>query len=237
MRKLLPVLLLAITLLFGCASTEEVKTQSFIEVTGSSVVYMVADEASFTVSAEFTAETTDEARAKTDDIINSAVAILKESYGVEDKDIATGYLSLSPYYEWKGDSRVLAGQRGYQSITVTISDISKVGKIVEDLSRINGISVSSIRLDKADKSSEMEEARTRAVQAAIEKARVYAEAAGMEIGDVLFITDSNTSSYNYANDMMYAEYAAEAPKSAGGTSYYAADLTLKETVKIKVEMF
>ena len=234
MRKLLPVLLVAIALLFGCASTEEVKTSSFIEVTGSSVVYMVADEASFTVSAEFTAPTTDEARAKTDEIINSAVAILKEGYGVEDKDIATGYLSLSPYYEWKGDSRVLAGQRGYQSITVTISDISMVGKIVEDLSRINGISVSSIRLDKADKSSELEEARTRAVQAAIEKARVYAEAAGREIGDVYFITDSNTSNYNYANDVMFAEAAA--PKSSGGTSYYASDLTLKETVRIKVEM-
>ena len=234
MRKLLPLFLIAITLLFGCASTET-EERSFIEVSGSSVVYMTADEASFSISAEFTAETTDEARAKTDEIINSAIAILKDNYGVQDKDIASGYLSLSPYYEWKDNNRVLAGPRGYQSVTVTISDISKVGEIVEALSHVNGISVGSISLDKADNSSEMEEARTMAVKAAIEKAKVYAEAAGMEVGRVLLITDSNTTNYNYANDMMYAAEAA-APKASGGTSYYASELTLKETVRIKVEM-
>lgn len=234
MRKYLILFLISLLVFTGCQTTG--RDSSYIDVTGMSVVYMKADEARFTVSAEYVAETTDEARVKTDEIINSAVGILKDKYGVEDEDIETGYLSLSPYYTWNDNVRVLSGQRGMQSINVSISDISMVGNIVEDLSKINGISVGSISLDKADKSAETEEARRLAVDNALDKARTYAEAAGRQIGEVVYISDRlDTGYYNSSNKMM--AYASESyPDSMGGTSFYAYDLSVSDTVYLKVEM-
>lgn len=233
MRKLL-ILLLSIVFLASCSTMDA--ESATISVSGSSTVYMHPDNASFAVSAEAVRETTDEAREATDAIITEAVSVLKDRYGISDEDIRTNYLSLSPEYRYVDNQRVLTGQRGYQSIDVSLSDISVIGPIVEDLAKINGISISSITLDKSDKSAEIAEARRLALTDAIGKAATYASAIGRELGTVISISDN--SSPSYSNGVLRLEAASFAASSdaAYKTTFYSYDLSCSDSVSIIVEL-
>ena len=235
-KALVAALSLSLILLASC-STLDNESASVISVSGTSTVYMSPDTASFTVSAEAVKDTTDEARNAVDGIITEAVKVLKDEYGVSDEDIRTNYLSLSPEYTYIDNQRVLTGQRGYQSIDISLSDIDTIGSIVEDLSKINGISISSITLDKSDKSEEIAEARTLAVKNAIEKASTYASAMGKELGDVVSISDSSTPSY-YASPLRLeaASFASSADNASYKTTFYSYDLSISDTISMVVEI-
>lgn len=235
MKKVL-ISLLALVVLFTSCSTVASNTDSgTISVSGSSTIYMEPDMASFTVSAEATKETSEEARSETDRIINEAVSVLTEKYGVSVDDIKTNYLTLSPEYSYVDNQRVLVGQRGSQSIDISLSDINQIGPIVEDLAKINGISVGSITLDKKDKTAEIEEARVQAVQDALKKAETYANALGKEVGDVIALTDSSSPvPYNKGLRVEVAAFAAA--DQSYSTNFYSYDLTLSDSVSLIVEI-
>ena len=235
MKKAL-ISLLALVVLFTSCSTVTSNTDSgTISVSGSSTIYMEPDMASFTVSAEATRETSEEARGETDRIINEAVSVLTEKYGVSVDDIKTNYLTLSPEYSYVDNQRVLVGQRRSQSIDISLSDINQIGPIVEDLAKINGISVGSITLDKKDKTAEIEEARVQAVQDALKKAETYANALGKEVGDVVALTDSS-SPVPYNKGLRVEAAAFAAADQSYSTNFYSYDLTLSDSVSLIVEI-
>lgn len=237
MKKILIAFLSLSLILLASCSTVEKSDASIISISGTSTVYMSPDMASFTVSAEAVKDTTDEARNAIDGIITEAVDVLEEKYAVSAEDIRTNYLSLNPEYAYVDNQRVLTGQRGYQSIDVTLGDIDIIGAIVEDLSKINGISISSITLDKEDKTEEISQARSLAVRNALEKAATYAEALGRELGAVVSISDGSTPSY-YASPLRL-EAASFAPSADGAnykTTFYSYDLSVSDSISMVVEM-
>lgn len=233
MRKMVfPVVLAALLALVSCRSVSE---KPRIEVSGHAVVSMEADTASFTISAECVGQTTDEARQGMDGMISSAVGILKDGYGLDDGDLETGMLSISPEYTWVDNQRVLAGQRCYQSVNVTFDDISRLGDVVEDLSGINGISLSSISLGRKNTDAEQSLARKLAVEDAMEKASDYASSIGRKVGDVVHIGDgSQTGAYpaSYRNDTLVKMEAS----AAYSTNFYAYDIEISDTVYLVVEL-
>lgn len=227
MRKLF-IILFAI-LLASCASTDNIPT---VSVTGSASVSMLPDMLSFTVTASRTAETTEEARSTVSMMINSAVEILQNEYAVDDDDIVTAYVSVSPEYSWKDGESILLGQRAVQSVDVTLHDIDAAGKVFQSLSSIDGIGISSITADKENKSLETMKARSFAVQDAHDKAAVYANAAGYVLGDLVSLSDDTVSAIQYANRM----YAMEAASASDTMSYYVGDISISDSVTAVYEL-
>lgn len=227
MRKLF-IILFAI-LLASCASTDNIPT---VSVTGSASVSMLPDMLSFTVTASRTAETTEEARSTVSMMINSAVEILQNEYAVDDDDIVTAYVSVSPEYSWKDGESILLGQRAVQSVDVTLHDIDAAGKVFQSLSSIDGIGISSITADKENKSLETMKARSLAVQDAHDKATVYANAAGYVLGDLVSLSDDTVSAVPYANRM----YAMEAASASDTMSYYVGDISISDSVTAVYEL-
>ncbi len=232
MKKILISILLASVLLASCETFDSSNNAGTISVSGSSTVYMEADMASFTVSAEATRETSEEARIETDRIITEAVNVLLEKYGVEKEDIKTNYLSLNPEYSYVDNQRVLVGQHGYQSIDVALHNISVIGSIVEDLSKINGISVSSIILDKSNKESEIDEARRLAVEDAMNKANTYAEALGRKVVSVVSLTSGSSPSYMNSTLRLEAAAMPVAKDESYSTEFYSYELSVSDSVSL-----
>ncbi len=233
MKKIITLVLASLLILSSCQSLSE---KPRVEVSGSSVVTMSADMASFIISAECVGETTEEARIGMDGIIGEAVSVLKEGYGIGDDDLETGVLSLSPEYSWIDNNRVLTGQRAYQSVNVTVDDISIIGAAVEDLSKINGISVSSINLKKKNTDAEERLARKLAIDDAMQKAYDYATSVGRKVGEVIYIGDGSSSGgypANYKSDMAVR---MEASASSYSTNYYAQKLEISDSVHVVVEL-
>lgn len=234
-KVLIAALALSLILLASCSTTSS-DNPATISVSGFSTVYMNPDMASFTVSAEALRDTTDEARNAIDGIITEAVKIMKDKYGVSDEEIRTNYLTLSPEYTYVDNQRVLAGQRGSQSIDITIADIDLIGPIVEDLAKINGISISSITLDKKDKSEEIAQSRRLSIQDAMSKASTYAEAIGASIKDIVSIYE-NSASPRYVSPLRMEAAALTANADASyKTSFYDYELSCSDSISLIVSI-
>ncbi len=240
MKKAL-LTVLAITLvvftLTGCMTTDN-SEKSYITVTASSTVTVVPDTASFTITAEAMADTTEEARNTSSLMIASAVEILKDEFGITDDEIKTNYMNINPYYEWLDGGRTLMGQKATQSLTITLKNgLDKVGKVYDRLSVLDGISISSITYSKLDTSDEEAQAREEATENAFRKAQDYVKGVSLTVGKLVNLSEGNVS-YSYSsyssNKLMMAESMAAADYSS--TTYYAGDLSVSATVTAVFEI-
>ena len=204
-----------------------------ISVSGSAEVSMKPDTAYFSITASFTEETTEEARAKVSEMIGNAVEILTSEFGLSADDLSTSYISASPEYQWKDDERILIGQKAVQTLEITLHDIDSIGPVYDRLMSLSGISISDVTLDKEDKSEEYRQARMDAVRDAYSKAEAFAQAAGVEVGSILSITDGTsygTPLYRSANLMLASADAAYA--EASPTVFYRGEITVSASVSI-----
>ena len=204
-----------------------------ISVSGSAEVSMKPDTAYFSITASFTEETTEEARAKVSEMIGNAAEILTSEFGLSADDLSTSYISASPEYQWKDDERILIGQKAVQTLEITLHDIDSIGPVYDRLMSLSGISISDVTLDKEDKSEEYRQARMDAVRDAYSKAEAFAQAAGVEVGSILSITDGTsygTPLYRSANLMLASADAAYA--EASPTVFYSGEITVSASVSI-----
>lgn len=204
-----------------------------ISVSGSAEVSMKPDTAYFSITASFTEETTEEARAKVSEMIGNAAEILTSEFGLSADDLSTSYISASPEYQWKDDERILIGQKAVQTLEITLHDIDSIGPVYDRLMSLSGISISDVTLDKEDKSVEYRQARMDAVCDAYSKAEAFAQAADVEVGSILSITDGTsygTPLYRSANLMLASADAAYA--EASPTVFYSGEITVSASVSI-----
>lgn len=234
MKRIVIALLALALLLTGCQSVDQIERT--VSVSGSASVTLEPDMASFSVSIEETGETTAEAQSLANAKMEEIYAILHGEYGVEAADIRTTGMSLYPDYAYIDGEQVLRGQAASQSISVTLHDISQLAPVVDSLSSVSGISLSSISLDASNKSESMAEARRLAVLDAKERAEVYAQSAGLELGDALVINESG--SYSAANRIQptYLSAMAADESASAKAAYYAGDLTVSASVSVSFEM-
>ena len=214
--------LLAAVLLASCQSVEG----PTVSVTGSAVVEAQPDIISFSVTSTYKGHTTEEARSVTSGMINHAVAVLKDDYGVLPEDVTTVYFSVSPSYSYADGSAVPDGQIAVQRVSVILRDMEKAGEAISALSELDGIEISSVVADKSDKSIEMRKARELAVHDAVDKASVYATASGFILGDLVSISSTDSMAPEYRAAKVYAMEAS----GSSGMEYYSGTIPVSDEV-------
>ena len=228
MRKALFVLILSF-MLIGCSSIS--KTEASVSVSATATIEVDPDIAYFRVSAESIMASTEEARVEMNRIVNAALDILMSQYGITEDCIKTEYLSFSPYYEWVNGVRIDRGYRASQSLTITLKDIDKTGLIMDSLSTLDGISLSSISFGRTDEDDLRNEVRKSAVENARIKAEAYATGAGLKVKEAVYISDGTSMSQN-AYPAMMAYKTETAVTSSGSTSYYEGKVSVSESVSV-----
>lgn len=234
MRRFIIVALVALAVLTGCQSTAE--DYMSVSVSGSATVTLTPDMASFSISVSETGQTTWEAQQQANAKMQDIYDILHEGFGIVAEDIRTTSMSLYPEYRYEDGQQILVGQTASQSISVTVHRLDDLALIVDRLSSVTGISLSSISLDASEKDESMSQARRLAMQDAMDKAGDYAEAAGFVLGAPVSVIESG--SYHYANrvqpTMLMA--GASAKDEASSASYYAGDLGVSAGVNVVFRM-
>lgn len=230
MKKAL-IIALAAFMLLSCSTLKD--SSSTVTVSGDANIKVDADIASLTIYSSVVRDSAEEARRDVSTLIGNALDILSGEFGVAREDITTSYISSSPYYEWIDGVRTLQGQSANESIEVKLKDLDKIGALFDRLSSIDGLSLSSVVLDKSDKTAEIMRAREEAVLNAYEKAKTYANSLGYEIESVIAISDSNSSYYapRYDNARLYKEAA-----SAASTEYYADRISISDAVTVSFSL-
>ena len=207
MKKII-AMLLALMLIGACALAEGTLT-----VEGAGVVSVDADRATINMGVQEQAKDVTTAQARVNEKIDAVLAALREA-GVEDGDIATNGIGV--YSNWndydENGEPIISGYTAYNNLSVTVNDPDQVGTYVDTAFAAGANSLDYVEFYAADIGEASDQALMLAVQAATKKARVLANAAGVELGAIVEIRDNASSSY-VSNDT-YAE-RAEADSGAG----------------------
>jgi len=210
-------------------------------VSGIGIVYAKADIANIslgvkTEAKKTPAEATKESTEKMTDIIKEL-----KNLDIEEKDIKTTNYSLNPVYNWTQDrGQVLKGYEVYQTISVKIRDLDKIGDIIAKSTEKGANQIGSINFTIDDEYELKNQARELAIEKAKEKAEMIAEQADMKLGDVKSVYENqvyDSRNYSYANAKMDVGIGMggggeiEAPNIQTGQNEIQVEVTLTYEVK------
>jgi uncharacterized protein YggE len=160
--------------------------------------------------------------------------------GIEDRDLQTSGVNIQPTYNYPNDKNGLKAPKiiGYNvtnGLTVRVRDLNKVGDLLDKSIDLGVNQSGGLRFVNDDPSKALMDARKKAMENAMEKAKILTETAGAKVGRVLEITEyvNNGRPMPMARTKMIAMAAEPAsdsvPLSAGENSY-----NVNVTVKFEI---
>ena len=135
---------------------------------------------------------------------NSAVARkiidFSKKFGVDDRDIQTDAVNLSPTSKTVRDPGGATRQEpdGYaanNTVRVRLSDLSRLGAFLRQVLDQGATNISGVQFGLTDTEKATDEARTKAVEDAMRQARRLADAAKVKLGKILDIAHPPRTEY------------------------------------------
>ncbi|MFE6228293.1 SIMPL domain-containing protein [Streptomyces sp. NPDC057854] len=165
-----------------------------VTVTGSGSASAAPDLAILSVGVEVTRATAKEAMAAQSTAAEALLAVLRKE-GVEDRDIRTDSLALTPVYTQTtgGESKVTGYQAG-QTFSVKVRRIDRAGQVVGAVNDATGDAgrVHGVVFDVADPKELRAKAREAAYQDAYEKASQHARLSGHRLGRLISLSEGDS---------------------------------------------
>jgi uncharacterized protein YggE len=167
-----------------------------ITVSGEGSVSVPPDLALIDGGVTSEAKTAREA-SEANNVAMGKVLLALKNAGIDDKDLQTSRLSLSPQYAQQtrpnGAPNVISGYRASNRVTVRVRDVTKVAATIDTLVTAGANEVGGINFIVTKASQLLDEARTQAVADARRKAELYAKAAGVTLGAPINISEDSGS--------------------------------------------
>ena len=189
MKKVL-VMILALALLSVGALAE-----GRLSVQGVGVVTVDANRATISLGV----------REYADDVRTTVIAALEAS-GVEESAISTNSIGIYANYDYTDGEKVI-GYTAYNSVILTVTDVDNVGAYIDTAFAAGANDLDYVQFFAVDTIEAGDQALALAVQAAQHKAQVLADAAGVELGELVEIRDEATSVYDVNDGFAKAENA------------------------------
>jgi uncharacterized protein len=187
------------------------------------------DMASISAGVVTTAATAQEALAQNAKRMTAMLAALKEAK-VEARDMQTSGVSLQPQYIYNNnEAPKLTGYQVTNTVDVVIRKLDGLGPVLDTLatkgaSNMNGPNFSIYEPDPI-----MDEARTKAVQKAVKRAGLYAQAAGLRVKRIVAITEGGNiqqAPMPYQGNMVAQSKMADDTPIAPGRVGVSANVTM-----------
>lgn len=199
-----------------------------ITVQGEGRVGAIPDMAHVGVGVVQEARTAGEAIAQMSAATGRVLDLLAAA-GLSPQDVQTGQLSLEPRYGDRQNDMERPRITGFVAMTMLdlrVRDLPQLGAVLDAAVRDGANRLGGIRFDLQDRGPALEEARRRAVADARARAELFAEAAGVPLGEVL--TLSEQASFEGPRPMMEASFARDggAIPLAGGEVELTALVTM-----------
>jgi len=165
-----------------------------ITISGTGIVKAPADIARISTGVVSEAKTARAALESNTTAMGRVVGELK-SQGIEPKDIQTSNFAVHPRYQQNKDGAapVIIGYRVTNSVLIKVRDLKRLGEILDRVVTLGSNQIGGIAF-AIDKPGQLrDEARKQATQDAIRKAKLYTEAAGVGLGEILSIGENVVS--------------------------------------------
>ena len=193
--------------------------QTGITVEGTGEVRIDPDTAFLSVGVQVVAETAAEATATLSASSNSVVEAIKEA-GVDEKDIATQSLTLTPVYaepsagQRRDTPPKIDGYRASTTVLVTAREIDKASEILDAALSAGANVVNSVRFGVMETAEFERQALDMATRDAARKAEAMAGALGGKVGGLIWIVEETSGfggSFPVAKQAMTFAEASMAP--------------------------
>ena len=220
MTKISSVFGLLLLVSLACLVKSDGIAPALITVSGTGESKGQPDEVVVTVGIQVRNDSVQAVSSETDTVSSSVIAYLK-SQGVEDADIQTSYVTLSPYYSYTGSE---AGQTtpdyytSQKSVTFSLKDLSAYDDIMTALYALGINSVNSVSFKIEDVTARQQEARKLAVANAKKIANTLTSGLGAKVGGVYSVSEYTTDGSNQTPIFFYAAKSLAAGASADGNS-------------------
>ena len=112
---------------------------------------------------------------------------------IADKDIQTLSYTVQPQYDYKPSPPVLTGYQVQNSVQATVRDLTKVGFVLDKATAGGASEVGGVSFDLSDRAVSQSAALRLAVGSAKLKAGVMADAAGVNLGRLLTLTEGGAA--------------------------------------------
>lgn len=245
MKRFALPLLLAASLVPAAAYAQQVSGPAPAMAPGSTLLTVSAegratrapDLAVFSAGVASTGKTAGEALSANAADMTRVISALKRA-GIADRDIQTSNINLNPVYaeprrlpDGRADDSppLITGYQANNTVTVRQRNLAEFGKVIDTLvtAGANQVNGPSFQVDNSDAATD--EARIDAVRKARTRAELYARAAGLKLGRILTINESEAGSPPMP---MYRS----AMKSADSTPVAAGEVALNVTVTVQYEL-
>ncbi|EPE97757.1 SIMPL domain-containing protein [Rhizobium grahamii] len=166
-----------------------------ISVSGEGQASVAPDMAVLNLSVVKQAKTAREALDENNKAMSEVLAALKKA-GIAERDLQTSGFSVQPQFNYpqSNDGQPkppeLVAYQVSNSLSVRIRDLSKLGAILDEAVALGVNQGGDIQFTNDKPEKAMEEARKNAVANAIAKAKTLAEAADVQLGRVVEITET-----------------------------------------------
>ena len=176
------------------ADDEQAATMS---LTGRAEVSAPPDMAVISSGVVTEAKTAREALTANNAAMAEVIAALKQA-GIAEKDLQTAGFSVEPQYlyppqqsDGRRDPPRIVGYRVSNSLSVKVRDLARLGEVLDRSVSLGANQVSGIAFSVEDDTALMDEARMQAMADAARKARLYADAAGVELKRIVSISETD----------------------------------------------
>lgn len=165
--------------------------------------------------------------------MNAVFEALKKA-GIADKDMQSAGITINPQYRYvENQPPVVTGYQASNTVNVTLRDMAAVGSVIDALVGQGVNQLNGPTFDVEDKDSALNEARTKAVGKARDRAKLYADAAGVKIARLKNLSEQSMMSPQTPYPMM----RMAAMDSAGSATPVApGEVMLSVTVSMTYEI-
>jgi len=226
------VLAFCATLIPSLFAQDNYSHPRIISVTGNAEIKVAPDEVTLTLGVD--SHDKDLAIAKVDnDKRIKKLLNLAHASGVDPKNIQTSALTMGPEYS---DQKIpqLLGYKVSQTVTATLTDLSKYEDLMTNSLRAGVNRVDGINFFVADPRKYREEARLQAVRVAREKAKAMAAELGQTIGkpwEVIEQSDFDAQDMTANFGMRYQMPLQEAQSTVAG-----GEVTIRALVRVSFQL-
>ena len=184
----------ATVLVASAAAAADEPPRRSITVSASGSVSAVPDLARITSGVATEAPVAKDAVAKNSEAIRKIIDGLKSS-GIEEKDIQTASFHIEPRYTRarEGEAPAIDGYRATNQVQVVVRNLDKLGEVLDRLVALGANEMAGLSFDASQGEKLKDDARKDAVANAQRRAKLYADAAGVELGEVLQIEEGGDS--------------------------------------------
>lgn len=172
------------------AHAEDVSERRAITVTASGEVAAVPDQARISSGVTTEAATAAEALSANSATMKKVIAGLKEA-GIAAEDIQTSSFRVEPRYTRPRDGEAprIDGYRVVNQVQVLARDLDRLGEVLDKLVSLGATDMGGLSFEVSEAETIRDEARKQAVANALRRAKLFAAAAGAEVGEVLLISE------------------------------------------------